>query len=88
MSNNEEMYDLLINLIQQQEAPVAKLDCFNGNPLEYNHFVNLFRDVVEKWIPVPKGRLLRLLKYSEGEVHDLIKHYVQQPSYMCYSYAQ
>ena len=30
---------------------------------EYNHFV------VEKWIPEPKGRLLRLLKYTRGEAH-------------------
>ena len=48
MSNNEEMYDLLINMIQQQAAPEVELECFDGNPLEYNHFVNLFREVVEK----------------------------------------
>ena len=79
MSNNEEMYDLLINMIQQQAAPEVELECFDGNPLEYNHFVNLFREVVEKWIPEPKGRLL---KYTRGKAHDLIKHCVQEPSYM------
>ena len=28
------------------------------------------------------GRLLRLLKYTRGAAHDLIKHSVQEPSYM------
>ena len=88
MSNNEEMYNLLINMIQQQAAPEVELECFDGNPLEYNHFADLFREVVEKWIPEPKGRLLRLLKYTRGEAHDLIKHCVQEPSYMGYSHAQ
>ena len=64
MSNNEEMYDLLINMIQQQAAPEVELKCFHGNPLEYNHFVDLFREVGEKWIPEPKARLLRLLKFT------------------------
>ena len=87
MSNNEEMYHLLINMIQQQAAAEVELRCFDGNPMEYNHFVDLFREVVEKWIPEPKGRLLRLLKYTREEAHDLIKHCVQEPSYMGYSYA-
>ena len=50
VSNNEEMYDLLIDMIQQQAAPAVELECFDGNPLEYNHFLDLFREVVDKWI--------------------------------------
>ena len=46
MSNNEEMYNLLIYIIQQQTVPEVELECFDGNPLEYNHFVDLFREVV------------------------------------------
>ena len=88
MTNNEEMHHLLINMIQQQPAPEVKLECFDGNPLEYNHYVDLSREVVEKWIPEPKERLLRLLKYTRGEAHDLIKHCLQKPSYMGYSHAQ
>ena len=33
MSNNEEIYNLLINIIQQQEAPDIELECFDVNPL-------------------------------------------------------
>ena len=75
-------------MIQQQATPKAELQCFDGNPLEYNHFADLFREVVEKWIPEPEGRLLRLLKYTRGEAQDLIKHCVEEPSYMGYSHAQ
>ena len=75
-------------MIQQQAAPEVELKCFDGNPLKYNHFIDLFREVVEKWIPEPKGRLVRLLKYTRGEAHDLIKHCVQEPLYMGYSHAQ
>ena len=82
VSNNEEMYDLLIDMIQQGAAPAVELECFDGNPLEYNHFLDLFREVVDKWISEPKGRLLRLFKYTRGEAHNLIKHCVQEPSYM------
>ena len=46
MSNNEEMYNLLIYIIQQQTVPEVELECFDGNPLEYNHFVDLFREVI------------------------------------------
>ena len=75
-------------MIQQQAVPKAELQCFDGNPLEYNHFADLFREVVEKWISEPEGRLLRLLKYTRGEAQDLIKHCVEEPSYMGYSHAQ
>ena len=79
MNNNEEMYNLLIDIIQQQAAPAVELECIDGKPSEYNHVADLFREVVEKWIPEEKGRLLRLLKYIRGEAHDLIKHCVQEP---------
>ena len=75
-------------MIQQQPVPGAELKCFDGIPLEYNHFADLFREVVEKWILEPKGRLPRLLKYTREEAHDLIQHCVKEPSYMGYSHAQ
>ena len=34
MSNNEEIYNLLINIIQQKAASEVELECFEGNPLE------------------------------------------------------
>ena len=75
-------------MIQQLAAPEAELECFDRNPLEYNHFADLFREEVDKWIPEQKGMLMRLLKYTRREAHDLIKHCVQEPSYMGYGHTQ
>ena len=61
------MYNLLINIIQQEAATEVELECFDGNPLEYKNFADLFSEEVEKWIPEPKGSLPRLFKYARGE---------------------
>ena len=37
-------------------SPEVVIEAFDGNPLEYQHFINLFSEVVEKWISEPKGR--------------------------------
>ena len=83
-----EIYSLLKGMIEQQAAPDVEMETFDGNPLEYYHFMDLFREVVEKWIQDPKGRLLRLLKYTRGEAHDMIKPCLQEPSYTGYTHAQ
>ena len=87
-SNDGEIYGLLKGMIEQQAAPDVEMETFDGNPLEYHHFIDLFREVVEKWIQDPKGRLLRLMKYTRGEAHDMIKHCLQEPSYIGYTHAQ
>ena len=84
----KKMYNLLINIIQQEAATEVELECFDGNPLEYKNFADLFREEVEKWIPEPKGSLPRLFKYARGEALNLIKHCVEEPSYMGYGHAQ
>ena len=38
----------------------------------------MFREVVELKIDDSHGRLVRLLKYTDGEARDSIKHYIQQ----------
>ena len=88
VTKREDIYGLLNDMIEQQAAPDIEMEYFDGNPLEYHHFIDLFREVVEKWVQDPKGRLLRLLKYKRGEAHDLIKHCLQEPSYTGYSHAQ
>ena len=71
---------MLCKLIQQQGAPEVDLDNFSGDPLEYHYFMEVFKEVVEKKIENPRGRLTRLIKYTAGEAKDLIKHCIQQPS--------
>ena len=49
-------------MIEQQAPPGIEMETFDWNPLEHLDFVNLFMELMEKWIQDPKGRLLRLLK--------------------------
>ena len=42
--------------------------------------MEVFKELVEKRIKDPKGRLTRLINYTTGEAKDLIKHCIQQPS--------
>ena len=34
MANNEEMYGLLMNMVEQQAVPDIELECFDGYPLK------------------------------------------------------
>ena len=42
-------------------------DCFDGNPLDYRYFMAIFKEVVEIRIDDPRGRLIRLIKYTIAE---------------------
>ena len=42
--------------------------------------MKVFKEVVEKRIEDPRGRLTGLIKYTTLEAKDLIRHYFQQPS--------
>ena len=52
----------LCQLVKQQSAPTVDIEEFNGNPLQYSYFRSMFREVVEKKIADPQGRLSRLIK--------------------------
>ena len=65
---------MICKLFQQQGAPEVEVDKFSGNPLEYQYFSIMFKEVVERKIKDPVGRLTRLIKFTDGEAKDLIKH--------------
>ena len=68
---------ILYKLLQQQAAPGAGIEYFDGNPLNYHYVMALFSEVVETKIDNPRGRLTRLIKYTMGEPNELIKHCIQ-----------
>ena len=77
--SEREISKYLCKLIKQQGAPEVDIDTFAGDPLEYHYFMEVFKEVVEKRIEDPRGRLTCLIKYTSGEAKDLIKHCIQQP---------
>ena len=42
--------ELMVQTLKLQAAPKAEIDSFSGDPMEYNYFVENFRDVVENMI--------------------------------------
>ena len=79
-STDTNVAEMLWKMMKQQPATEIDLDVFDGNPLNFHYFMALFREAVEKKIEDPCGRLTRLIKYTTGEVKDLIKNYIQLPA--------
>ena len=53
------------------------MEPFDGNVLNYHHFMALFNGVDESKVDGPRGRLIRYSKYTSGED---INHCIQLPS--------
>ena len=56
--------------------------------LTYQHFIAVFDEVVEKKIDDPRGGLTRLIKYTDGQPKEMIKHCIQQPPAVGYKNAR
>ena len=52
------------------------MDPFEGNPLEFTYFMSMFQESFEKKIDDLRGRLTRLIKYTQGELRELVKHFI------------
>ena len=86
--NSEDVSETLCKLLKLQAAPEVDMELFDGNVLNYHHFMALFKEDVESKLEDPRGRLIRLLKYTSGEAKELINHCIQLPSNEGFKYAK
>ena len=86
--NSEDVSETLCKLLKLQAAPEVDMELFDGNVLNYHHFMALFKEDVESKLEDPRGRLIRLLKYFSGEAKELINHCIQLPSNEGFKYAK
>ena len=82
-----EVNEMMVRTLKLQAAPKVDIDVFHGDPLEFTYFMENFKDVVENLVEDPRQRLVRLLKYTDGEAKELIKHCVHEESDICYQVA-
>ena len=75
--NQPDMVAMMSKLLRQQAAP--DVDIFNCDPVDYHYFIAVFDEVVEKKIDDPRGRLTRLIKYTDSQPNEMIKR-IQQPA--------
>ena len=87
-SIKETSSDALCKLFQLQAAAEVDMEQFDGNPLNYQYFMALFAEVVEKKIEEPRERLTRLIKFTTGEARELIKHCIHLPRSRSYQHAR
>ena len=64
------------------------IETFRGDPLEYRFFMSSFREAVEHKIDDPRGRLVWLLNFTDGEAKETIRHCIHQPSEIGYRLAK
>ena len=57
---------MMSKLLRQQDAPDVDIDIFSGDPVDYNYFIVVFGELVEKKIDDPRGRLARLTTSISG----------------------
>ena len=86
-TKNEDMMSLMMKFVDLHTAPDVDIDLFSGDPLEYEYFRATFSDVVESKIADPKGRLIRLLKYTSGDAKELIKNCILDKDDGCFNEA-
>ena len=72
--STDDIKKMMCNLLLHQTAPDVEIDTFKENPLEYHCFMSVFTEAVEKKFSDPPGRLVNLLKLTEGEAKETIKH--------------
>ena len=69
-------------------TPEVYVEPFDGIVLNYHHFVALFKEVVKSKVQEPRGRLIRILKYTSGVAKELINQCIQLPSSEGFLYAK
>ena len=75
-SENGNIANLLCTLVREQAAPQFTIEPFDGNSLNFEYFLSMFTESVEKKIDHPMGRLTRLIKCTNGEAQGLVKHFI------------
>lgn len=61
VTKNEDTFELMKAMFEEQTAPDIEAEYFNGNPLEFYHIIDLFREAVVNW-GFKMQRLLSILK--------------------------
>ena len=78
-NNDVNVAEMACKLVNQQSAPEIDIDVFGGNPLEFHYFMAVFDEAVEKKIEDSHGKLTLLVKYTTGEVKQMVKICIHLP---------
>ncbi len=60
-------------LLEVLNMPKIEIEIFEGDPLKYNSFINVFKEKVDRRTSDPWVKLTRLLQYTGGKAKDAIR---------------
>ena len=86
--STDDINKMMCNLLLYQSALDVEKDTFKSDLLEYHYFMSVFTEAVEKKVSDSHVRLVHLLKFTEGEAKETIKHCIQQPPKSGYARAK
>ena len=78
-NNDVNVAEMMSKLVNHQSALEINIDVFGGNPLEFYYFMAVFDEAVEKKIEDPLGKLTHLIRYTTGQVKEIVNNYIQLP---------
>ena len=76
------------SLFRRLQAPTVQLEVFSGNAIDFPFFITNFSQAVEENITDEKGKLLRLIQYTDGAAKELVKSCIYLPEETCYKRAK
>ena len=86
--DSEDVSETSRKLLKLQAASEVDMEPFDGNVLNFHHFMVLPKEVVESKVDDPRLRLIRLLKYTSGKAKEFINHCIQLASNEGFKYAK
>ena len=83
----ESNHQLMSDIFKELRAPTGR-EPFDGNPMDFPFFMANFVQAVEDKIEDGKGRLARLIQFTEGPAKELAKWCIYLPEESCYVQAK
>ena len=78
-AQDDSISEMMCRLLKQQSAPGIEIDVFDGNPMGFHYFMEVFKEVAKKRVDDERGKLTRLVKYTKRDAKDMVKNCIQLP---------
>ena len=66
--------DAVSNLVTLLNLPKVEIDCFDGNPRDYQSFISTFDEMIDSVLDDGQLKLVRLLQYTTGVAKSAIRN--------------
>ena len=75
--NQKNITEMMCEVVRQQTTPELEIDIFDGNPMDFNCFMEVFKEAVGNKVTDSRGRLTYLIKFTKREADETAKNCIQ-----------